>query len=54
MSDEKRTHEEKPIADKELDKVSGGHIQTPSPTGANTHRPGYGPPPLPGKGAQPD
>ncbi len=53
MSDEKRTEEKKPIEDKALDQVSGGHIQAPSPSAANTHRPGYGPPPIP-KGPQPD
>jgi hypothetical protein len=53
MSDEKKVEETKPIDDKNLDKVSGGHIMAPSPGAANTNRPGYGPPPI-NKGPQPD
>jgi bacteriocin-like protein len=52
MSDEKRTDEKKPISEKDLDKVSGGHIQAPSTSTAN--HPEYGPPPYHGKGPQPD
>ncbi len=55
MSDEKRTEEKKPITDKDLDKVSGGHVSPPSSgAGDPNRRIQYGPPPYPGKNPQPD